>query len=153
MLFRLWAQMGPRNRVLDVDPDCPSKGAIFRGKGMHRHARRHCCKLCKNDWTYQDTVWVVDLGGPKEACFRWGAHRRHLANTTEQSTCGGDAAFLSNYFDHLLSSSSQCHSLHNARCTRLQHFRYRYNSTVFIAFQHVWYCIRPVEVTKMSSWI
>jgi len=29
-----------------------------------------------------------------------GAHWRHLANTTELSTCGGDAD-LSNYFDHL----------------------------------------------------
>jgi len=33
---------------------------------------------------------------------RWGAYCRHLANTTEPSICGGDAAFLSNYFDHLL---------------------------------------------------
>ena len=30
-----------------------------------------------------------------------GAHWRHLANTTEPSMCGGDAA-LSNYFDDLL---------------------------------------------------
>jgi len=25
-----------------------------------------------------------------------------MANTTKPSMCGGDAAFLSNYFDHLL---------------------------------------------------
>jgi len=31
-----------------------------------------------------------------------GSHWRHLANTTDQSMCGGDSAFLSNYFDHLL---------------------------------------------------
>jgi len=37
-----------------------------------------------------------------EVCVRWGAHWRHLANTIELSMCGGDAAFLSNYFDHLL---------------------------------------------------
>jgi len=30
-----------------------------------------------------------------------GAHCRHLANTTEPSMCGGNAAFLSDYFDHL----------------------------------------------------
>jgi len=30
-----------------------------------------------------------------------GSHWRILANTTELSMCGGDAAFLSNYFDHL----------------------------------------------------
>jgi len=31
-----------------------------------------------------------------------GAHWRHLANTIEASMCGGDAALLSNYCDHLL---------------------------------------------------
>jgi len=31
-----------------------------------------------------------------------GVHNRQLANTIEPSVCGGDAAFLSNYFDHLL---------------------------------------------------
>ena len=35
------------------------------------------------------------------AFYIWGAHSRHLANTTEPSMCGGDAA-LSNYFDDLL---------------------------------------------------
>jgi len=34
----------------------------------------------------EKTVWVVDYGGPKEACTR----------------CGEDAAFLSKYFGHLL---------------------------------------------------
>ena len=29
------------------------------------------------------------------------AHWHHLANTIEPSACGGEAAFLSNYFDHL----------------------------------------------------
>jgi len=43
-----------------------------------------------------------DSGGPKEACFRWGAHWRHLRTTSEPSMCVGDAAFLSNYFHHLL---------------------------------------------------
>jgi len=28
-----------------------------------------------------------------------GVQWRHLANTVELSMCGGDAAFLSNYFD------------------------------------------------------
>jgi len=35
----------------------PSKGAIFRGKVMPGHDR--------------DAVWVVDSGGPKEACVTW----------------------------------------------------------------------------------
>ena len=37
------------------------------------------------------------LGRPKEACITSGAHWRHVMNTTEPSTCCGDAAFLSNY--------------------------------------------------------
>jgi len=45
-------------------------------------------------------VWIQV--GPEEACARWGAHWRHLANAIEPSMFGGDAAFLSNYFDHLL---------------------------------------------------
>ena len=44
----------------------------------------------------------MDSGKPKKACIRWGAHWRYLANTTEPSIFGGDAAFLSNYVDHLL---------------------------------------------------
>jgi len=31
------------------------------------------------------------------------AYWRNLANTIEPSVCNGDAAFLSNYFDHLFS--------------------------------------------------
>jgi len=30
------------------------------------------------------------------------AHWRYPVNTTEPSVCGGDAAFMSNYFDHVL---------------------------------------------------
>jgi len=31
----------------------------------------------------------------------WDAHSRHLANTIKPSICGGDATFLSKYFDQL----------------------------------------------------
>jgi len=44
--------------------------------------------------------------GTKEACVTLECTNwRNLANTAAPSTCGGDAAFLSNYFDHLLSLS------------------------------------------------
>ena len=33
-------------------------------------------------------IWT---GWAQEARIRWGAHRRHLANTTEPSMCGADA--------------------------------------------------------------
>jgi len=45
----------------------------------------------------------VDLVGTRKHILdgSWDAHWRYLANTTEPSMCIGDAAFLSNYFDHL----------------------------------------------------
>ena len=39
--------------------------------------------------------------GPRKHVLDGSAHWRHLANTTEPSMCGGDAASLSNYFDYL----------------------------------------------------
>jgi len=32
----------------------------------------HDRESCKNWWTDRDAVWVVDSGGPKEPCTRWG---------------------------------------------------------------------------------
>jgi len=42
--------------------------------------------------------------GPRKhvGLLNGGAHWRNLTNTIEPSMCGGDVAFLSNYFDHLL---------------------------------------------------
>jgi len=73
----------------------PCHGAIFGGKA---------CLGMPDDTVPQNglTIWVVDSGWPKEACITLGAHWRNLANTIESSMCGGYAAFLSNYFDHLL---------------------------------------------------
>ena len=39
--------------------------------------------------------------GPRKHVLHEDAHWRNLANTIESSVCGGDTAFLSNYFDHL----------------------------------------------------
>jgi len=39
---------------------------------------------------------------PSKHVFHGGADWRNLANTFEPSMCSGDAAFLSNCFDHLL---------------------------------------------------
>jgi len=41
--------------------------------------------------------------GPMNHVLHRGAHWRNLANTTEPSMCGGEADFLSNYYDHLFS--------------------------------------------------
>jgi len=31
-----------------------------------------CREQCKNGWTDRDAIWVMDLGGSKKACIRWG---------------------------------------------------------------------------------
>ena len=61
-----------------------------------------CRELCKNSWTDRDAISVVDLGVSKKACLIWSASWCNLANTIEPPRCGGDKAFLSNYFDRLL---------------------------------------------------
>jgi len=43
--------------------------------------------------------------GGSKACIRWESTFVNLANTSEPSMSNGDAAFLSNYFDHLLNWS------------------------------------------------
>jgi len=40
--------------------------------------------------------------GPKKHVSDWSANWRQVANTIEPVMCDGYAAFLSNYFDHLL---------------------------------------------------
>jgi len=70
MPFGVWTQVGQRNHVLDGVQIAPCQGAIFRGKNMPGHARRHCSQLCKNGSTDRDAVWVVDSGRSKEACIR-----------------------------------------------------------------------------------
>ena len=39
-----------------------------------------------------EPIEMLDSGGRKKPYIRWGAYWRHLANTIEPSTCGGDAA-------------------------------------------------------------
>jgi len=39
---------------------------------------------------------------PRKHVLDEGVHWRNLVNTTEPSVCGGNAAFLSNYVDHML---------------------------------------------------
>jgi len=37
----------------------------------------HDREPCKNGWTDGDAVLLVDSGGPKELCIRWGLRSRH----------------------------------------------------------------------------
>jgi len=45
--------------------------------------------LCKNGWTDRDAVWFMDLGGPKEACIRWGPDPHVKGQLLGQRTCPG----------------------------------------------------------------
>ena len=75
----------------------PNLRLVWRRRYLPYRFQRYwmtlCHELCKNGWTDRDAVWVVDSGGSKKACIRWGAHWRHLANTIEPSMCGGDAVY------------------------------------------------------------
>jgi len=46
--------------------------------------------------------------GPRKHVLDGGAHWRNLANTIEPSMCGGDASFVSSYFEHALVIISVC---------------------------------------------
>jgi len=52
--------------------------------------------------------------GPRKHVLDGGAQWRHLGNTTEPSMCGGDAAFLSNFFQRLFT-----HCCHFSDCKLL----------------------------------
>jgi len=84
---------GARNHVLHCGQIPQCEWAILRGKGQPVVKYRVSCELYKNDWTDWEAIWDVDSVGSNEACIRYGAHWRHLANMIEPSMCGGNAAF------------------------------------------------------------
>jgi len=45
--------------------------------------------------------WLRTSVGPRKHVLDGGAHWRNLSNSIEPSMCCGDAAFSSNYFEHL----------------------------------------------------
>jgi len=83
---------------------------IPHGKGQFRGGRRPIVKigtlsreLCKTAEPIEMPFGVHGTQvGQSTHVLDEGGHCRHLANTTEPFMYGGDAAFLSNYFDHLL---------------------------------------------------
>ena len=85
MPFGMWTPVGPRNLIADEGPDPHMQRAILRG------------------WLVEDFLVVNILKAIQQGaapyrckcrlrCTRQGARWRHLANTTEPSTCSGDAA-------------------------------------------------------------
>jgi len=69
-----------------------------------------CCSVCrpvtivssaKTAEPIEIPFQLWTLVGPRNHVLDEDAHWRHLANVVEPSVCGGDAAFLSNYFEHV----------------------------------------------------
>ena len=101
--FGLSVRTGPRNHKLDEPgPDPPWEGAILGEGAPIVKYRSFCREMCKNGWTDQFAIWVVNSDGPKKAQVQsyspGGAnvpHGRaywcHLANMIEPSICGSDA--------------------------------------------------------------
>jgi len=76
---------------------------VFRGKG---HAWRHCVHVVSCGKMAE--LGEIPFGfcirvGPRNHVLHGRAHWHHLVNTVEPSMHYGNAAFLSNYLDHLLS--------------------------------------------------
>jgi len=97
--FVTWTGMGQRNHVLDGVQSAACQGAIFSGKDMPRHARRHSTVSCAEmAEPIEMPFGLWTLVGPRNHVLGGSAHWCHLVNNAEPSMCGGDAAFLSNYF-------------------------------------------------------
>ena len=81
----------------------PCEREIFRGNyitGKPDNTLPWPVRCAKNGWTDRDAVWVVDFGGPKEACVHGGT----LAPSGEcdWTVClRRRCCLMSNYFDHL----------------------------------------------------
>jgi len=102
MRFGMWTLVGQSNHVLDgVEiPTC---------EGVKRGQSRTCLDMCGNRYAQSNSV-----GGSTGTCVDvdWGgAHWRHLANATEPSMCGSDAALCQiTLFPYFLSAGTHmCH--------------------------------------------
>jgi len=68
----------------------------------------HDREPCKKELNRSRCRLGCGLGWIQGTMYSIGSHWRNLANTTEPSMCGGDAALLSNYFEHLLYFYGDC---------------------------------------------
>jgi len=62
--------MGLGNHLLDWSPDAPSEGAVLEKEELIVSVGTFCRELCENGRTDRFAVWILDLGGPKEAQFQ-----------------------------------------------------------------------------------
>jgi len=87
--------MGPRNHVR-WGPDPPIGSGNYDGKGA-----AHCRELCKKAEPIEIPFGLWIRMGPRKHAFD-GVHTGEICQIMiELSMFGGDAAFFSNYFDHV----------------------------------------------------
>jgi len=81
----------------------PYTKVILSGKGRLTVRYTDSLPWAVQKWLNQSSChFGMGSGELKEACVRLGARWRNLVNTIEPAVYGGDAAFLSDYFDHLV---------------------------------------------------
>jgi len=95
--------VGPR-KLYYIGPRSPWKGAIIRGNNMPGHARRHSAMSCTKMAELIDLqfgLWTLVSRRKHNSnrvrqvapmCPDGMTHWLHLANMSEPSICGGDAA-------------------------------------------------------------
>jgi len=73
---------------------------FLRGEGMPGHTGRHSTVSCEKRLNRSRCRLGCYLGGSKETCVTWVAHRHHMVNTIELSCSGGpnEAAAMRAYF-------------------------------------------------------
>ena len=98
----VWTRVSPRNYVLERGPDTQCDGADLNGKRAAIVKLAVCRDLCEKAVPIEMLFGMWTGVGPRKQALDGGSHWRNLANTTEPSMCGGDAAFTLYYFDHLL---------------------------------------------------
>jgi len=108
MPFGLLSRVDPRNHVLDRRPDPAWEGAVLRGKGMPRHARRHsdvsCAKTAEQIempfglWSQVGPVGSMYLVGVKITLRRGNFRGKEHARRYSAMSCAkmADAVWVVN---------------------------------------------------------
>jgi len=92
--FHLGYELGRTqgSTLYDGGPDPHAKGQIL-GKWLAQACPVTLCReLFKNGWTDSGAIWVVESGGPKEACVTWDHIDATWRIRLNRPCAGGDAA-------------------------------------------------------------
>jgi len=91
MTFGLTTQIGPRNHVIDGDPDPPWEAAISEKRVAHCKVQglsaMNCAKMAE---AIEMPLWDAESGEPKEARLKWGPDPPHRKGNYEGERAGPD---------------------------------------------------------------